>query len=161
MQRKSANLRLASKYLPAVCLLLVSFSGIRAQNILPDDPDGPYGIPTVKRALEDRFPPPGAMFKVTEKPLNWLGDRASIALIKLLDDEDFKNKQKVTRVLQIIRHAFIDPKIIRMQEDKKPKLTLIFREHLDAVLQDPALKREVSEVRRFVVAQTTIPQTMK
>jgi hypothetical protein len=161
MKTKSASLRIASKCLPAACLLLVSFSGIRAQNVVPDDPDGPYGIPTVKRALEDRFPPPGAMFKVTEKPLNWLGDRASIALIKLVDDEDFKNKQKVIRVLQIIRHAFVDAKIIRMQEDKKPKFTLIFLEHLEAVLKDPALKREVSEVRRFVVAQTTTPKTMK
>ena len=148
---------LASRCLPAACLLLVFFSGIRAQNIVPDDPDGPYGIPTVKRALEDQFPPGLGFYKITGKPLNWLGDRASIALIKLLDDEDFKNKQKVIRALQIIRHAFIDPKIIRMQEDKKPKFTLIFLEHLEAVLTDAALKREVSDVRTFVKNQTANP----
>jgi hypothetical protein len=148
-------------FLPAACLLLVFFSGVRAQNVLPDDPDGPYGIPTVKRALEDQFPPGLGFYKITGKPLAWLGDRASIALIKLLDDEDFKNKQRVIRALQIIRHAFIDPKIIRMQEDKKPKFTLIFLEHLDAVLKDPALKREVSEVRKFVREQTASPRKMK
>ena len=161
MKTRSANLRLASKCLPAACLLLVFLSGIRAQGVIPDDPDGPYGIPTVKRALEDQYPPGLGFYKITGKPLAWLGDRASIALIKLVDDEDFKNKQKVTRALQIIRHAFVAPKIIRMEEDKKPKFTLIFLEHLEAVLKDPALKREVSEVRRFVVAQTTNPKTMK
>jgi hypothetical protein len=159
MKRRKSNLSAASKFLLGACLLLAFSSAIRAQNALPDDPDGPYGIPTVKRTLDSQFPPPFGWYAATEKPLNRLGDRASIALIKLLDDGDFKKSDKVTRALQIIRHSFLHPKLISMEDDRKPKFTLILLEHLDAVLQDPALKREVSEVRRFVVAQTTIPKT--
>jgi hypothetical protein len=157
----SGNLGLVSKCLPAALLLFVSSSGVRAQNVVPDDPDGPYGIPAVRRALDDRFPPGYGFYGITEKHVNRLGDRASIALIKLLDDEDLKHSEKVIRVLQIIRHSFLYPKMITMEDDRRPKFTLIFLEHLDAVLQDPALKREVSEVRKFVTEQTASPRKMK
>jgi hypothetical protein len=149
----------SSKCLPTAFLLFAFSAGVCAQGALPDDVNGPYGIPAVKRALEDQFPPPSAWYGVTEKHLNRLGDRSSIALIKLLNDEDLRNPKTVIRVLQIVRHSFLYPKMITMEDDRTPKFTLIFLEHLDAVLQDPALKREVSEVRRFVVAQTTNPKT--
>jgi hypothetical protein len=146
--------------LAAICLLLFSASGLWAQEVFPYDSDGPYGIPAVKRALEDQFPPPSAWYGVTEKHLNRLGDRSSIALIKLLDDEDLRNPKKVIRALQIIRHSFLYPKMITLEEDRKSKFTLIFLEHLETVLRDPSLKREVSEVRKFVRDQTAKPTKM-
>ena len=160
MKMRRGNARVFGNCLLTICVLVFA-SGARAQSVLQDDPDGPYGIPAVQRALDDRFPPGYGFYGITEKHVNRLGDRASIALIKLVDDEDLKHSEKVMRVLQIIRHSFLYPKMITMEDDRKPKFTLVFLEHLDAVLQDPALKREVSEVRRFVVAPTTTPKTMK
>src|SRR5438034_248759 len=144
----------SSKCLPTAFLLFAFASGVCAQGALPDDVNGPYGIPAVKRALEDQFPPPGAWYGVTEKHLNRLGDRASIALIKLLDDQDLKHSEKVIRVLQIIRHSFLYPKMITMEDDRKPKFTMILLEHMEALLTDPDLKREASAVKTFVKNQT-------
>ncbi len=138
------------------CLLLSFLGNTSAQNTMAqDDPNGPYGIPAVLRALESQFPPGGGFYGVTEKHLNRLGDRASIALIKILEEEYFENPQKVKRALQIIRHSFLYPDMITVSEDKKPKFTLLFLEHIERVVEDSVLKRDILELSKFVKGSGT------
>jgi len=113
-----------------------------------------YDVPVVKRALEDRFPPGQGFFGITEKQLNRLGDRVAIALLKILDDEDLKNPQKVKRALQIVHHSFLYPRLISIVQDKKPNVTLVLLDYINSKTSDPILKKEISVVIKFVKEKT-------
>jgi hypothetical protein len=53
-----------------------------------------YSIP-IPIAINLMKQPPGFSAGVAEKQVNRLGDRVSIALLKILDETDFKDSQKV------------------------------------------------------------------
>jgi hypothetical protein len=127
------------------CVLLLFFAGVSARRAAAQD-DTAYDTSLVKSALQDN----ALGVSIIEKRVNRLGDRAAIALIRVLEDSDLKNPQKVKRVLQVIRVAFLHPNLITSEEDKKPKFTLLFLEHVGSEVKDSALKREISDLTKFV-----------
>jgi hypothetical protein len=89
-----------------------------------------------------------------EKQVNRLGDRVSIALIKILNEEDLRNPEEVRKILPLIRAAFVAPQIITVPEDKKPAVTLLLLNYLETTVQDGILKKEILDLKDFVREKT-------
>jgi hypothetical protein len=89
-----------------------------------------------------------------EKQLNRLGDRVSVALVKILSEEDMKNAQEIRKILPLIRGAFLAPQIITIPEDRKPAVTLLLLSKLEATAQDEILKKEILDLKDFVREKT-------
>ncbi|MDQ5845793.1 MAG: hypothetical protein M3539_10925 [Acidobacteriota bacterium] len=113
--------------------------------------DDAYSIHLVENLLQ--YPTQlGAGF--TEKQLNRLGDRVSIALLKILPEGELSNPQKVRSFLPLIRAAFLYPNLISIGEDRKPKVTLFLLRHLENEAKDRWLKEEIVQLRDFVKEKT-------
>jgi hypothetical protein len=83
-----------------------------------------------------------------------LGDKVSVALLKILSEDDLKNPQKIKMILPLIRSCFLYPNFIVIPEDKSPKVTLFLLGYLETVAVDTALKNEISETMKFVKDKT-------
>ena len=90
---------------------------------------------------------------VTEKQLNRLGDRISIALLKILDEKELRDPKKLRKILPLIRDAFVKPEIVSIPEDRKPKITLFLLGHLGNV-SDPVIQEQLIQITKFVKEQT-------
>jgi hypothetical protein len=90
----------------------------------------------------------------SEKQVNRLGDRVSIALIKILNEQDMRNPQKIREILPLIRTAFLAPQIIAAPEDKKPAVTLLLLNYLETNVQDGLLKKEIVDLADFIKEKT-------
>ncbi|HEY3128882.1 MAG TPA: hypothetical protein VGL91_05450 [Acidobacteriota bacterium] len=125
-------------------LSLCSFGGEMQQN------DDYYAINLVDNLLRQ-----SGDFNVsaTEKQLNRLGDRVSIALLKILDEKALSDPRKLRRILPLIRGAFVRPEIVPIREDRKPKITLFLLRHLGKV-SDPAIQEQIIQTTQFVKDQT-------
>jgi len=89
----------------------------------------------------------------SEKILNRLGDRISIALLKILDEKDLENPMEIRRILPLIHDAFAFPKIISIPEDRSPKVTLFFLKSLELRSIPDDLKDQISELTKFIKHQ--------
>lgn len=91
-----------------------------------------------------------------EKKLSRLGDRVAIAIIKIIDDKDKNDIEKITYIVNfLLPEAFAAPKLIEVEEDKKPKVTLFFLQHLKDTSEDPKLSEEITRAINRIQAQTT------
>jgi hypothetical protein len=130
----------------AVCSIAILFSTCAAQ--VRDDP---YSIHLVQSLLQ--YPvQQGTGF--SEKQVNRLGDRVSIALIKILSEQEMRNPQKIREILPLIRTAFLAPQIITAPEDKKPAVTLLLLSYLESTVQDGILKKEIVDLTDFIKDKT-------
>jgi len=102
---------------------------ISVQEATEDD----YSIPVVINLMKQ---PTGLSSGFAEKQVNRLGDRVSIALLKILDDTDFKDSQKVKSILPLIRASFLHPGLIKYQEDRNPKITLFMLRKIEGDIED-------------------------
>ena len=107
-----------------------------------------YDVPLVKRALNELAQ--GASFSFTNKYVSRLGDRGSIALLKILDEKDLQNPRQVKAALRIVRQSFTSLDLIVVPEDKKPKVTLFFLSRLQKETKDPQLRDQISQAIRFI-----------
>jgi hypothetical protein len=114
--------------------------------------DDSYSIQLVKNLLQHPVQL-GAGF--SEKQVNRLGDRVSIALLKILDEQALNNPQQIRKFLPLIRTAFLAPQIIAIAEDKKPAVTLFLLRYLEANVQDGNLKNEIAQLMGFIKEKTT------
>jgi len=121
--------------------------GSRAQEIEDD-----YSIHTVKGVLEY---PAGFSPSFLEKQTNRLGDRASIAVLKIFDAEELTKPENVRKILPLIHDAFVAPEIISRREDRNPRITLFLLAYLGREVNAPDIRREVSETEQFVRDKTT------
>jgi hypothetical protein len=110
-----------------------------------------YDVPLVKGLLQH---PEGLGWSGLDKQVNRLGDRVSIALLKILEEKDFQNPQTVRSSLQLIRHSFLFPKLISIPIDRELKVTLVLLTHVGTEVKDPGLKEETWKLIRFVKTQT-------
>lgn len=83
-----------------------------------------------------------------------LGDRVSIALIKILSEPEMRNPRKIREFLPLIRTAFLAPQIITVPEDKKPAVTLLLLSYLESTVQDGILKKEIVDLTDFIKDKT-------
>src|SRR5205807_1006185 len=63
-----------------------------------------YDLPLVRRALSEQAQ--GASFSFTNKYVARLGDRVSIALLKIFDDSDLHNPRQLRAALKLVRESF-------------------------------------------------------
>lgn len=131
--------------LATFCIVLIFSNGVAQVK------DDIYSIQLVKDLLN--YPAQiGAGF--SEKQVNRLGDRVSIALLKILDEQDLRNPQQMRKFLPLIRSAFLAPQIITIAEDKKPAVTLFLLGYLEANVQDGNLKNEIAQLMRSIKETT-------
>jgi hypothetical protein len=91
----------------------------------------------------------------SQKRLVQLGDRVSIALLKILDDTDLKNPATVRDFLPIIRSSFSAPQFVSIESDRKPRVTLLFLEHLQQNIDDAEVRQEIQQTVEFIKAKAT------
>ncbi len=116
-----------------------------------EERDDAYSMNLVKSLLQHPAQM-GAGF--SEKQVNRLGDRVSIALIKILGDDALRNPEKIKTILPLIRSSFLYPDLISIAEDRKPKVTLFLLRHLERDVKALDLKREISQLITFIQKQT-------
>lgn len=122
-------------------ILFAGESNVKSKN------EDTYSIEIVKLLLQRTQ---GVAVGAIEKQKHRLGDRVSIALIKLLDEEALRNGSEVGRYLPIIREAFSRPQLISHEEDRNPQVTLLLLRYLQAEVNDPTLRQEISDTIKFV-----------
>src|SRR5262245_36212790 len=124
------------------CIFVV-FTQCRAQDVQDD-----YSVKAVKRVLEQ---PAGFSASFLEKQANRLGDRASIAVLKIFEVQELTNPETVRKILPLIHDAFVAPGIISRREDRKPRVTLFLLTYLEEhEVNAPDLLREISQTADFV-----------
>jgi hypothetical protein len=87
------------------------------------------------------------------KHLPQLGDRAAIGLIKGLSKAEIDDPENLAGILGIIREAFSRPDLIGRRQDREPSATMYFLDHLGPVADAPVLKRQVADLRQFILEQ--------
>jgi hypothetical protein len=85
-----------------------------------------------------------------QKRLVLLGDGVSVALLKILDDSDLKNPEKVRDLLPIIRDAFSRPESIAIEADRKPRVTLFLLNYIRQNISDSEAQSEVQKTMDFI-----------
>lgn len=137
----------------AIFFALLFISSAVAQDKLRENAEDLYSLRLVKESVKN--PDLALGFSVTEKHVNRLGDRVSIALLKIYDADDLKDPQNIKKYLPIVRAAFVSPLIVRLAEDRKPKVTLFLLTYLQKEVTDANLKAQISETVEYVKEQTS------
>jgi hypothetical protein len=127
----------------AVLLLAGSLGG-------QSEEDDYYSVRVVTDALKMRSGGQRIVHSWTQKYLARLGDRVSIALLKLLNEHDLENPETVKSFLPVIRDAFDQMESISVGEDKEPKVTLFLLSALDRKIGDPEAQQEIRQTIAFV-----------
>ena len=133
--------------------ILLFFSSAFAQDKVKEQDEDIYSIRLVKESVKN--PELALGFSVTEKHINWLGDRVSIALLKIYDEDGLKDPQNIRKYLPIVRAAFVAPRIVRLPEDRKPKVTIFLLTYLEGKVTDANLKSQISDAIRYIKEQTS------
>jgi hypothetical protein len=141
------------RFATGICFTLLIFSSALAQDKVKEQDEDIYSIRLVKESVKN--PDFALGFSVTEKHINWLGDRVSIALLKIYDADGLKDPQNIKHYLPIIRGAFVAPRIVRIAEDKKPKVTMFLLLYLEREATDANLKAQISDAIKYIKEQTS------
>lgn len=136
----------------AILFALLFTSTAFAQDKVREHDQDLYSVRLVKESVKN--PDLALGFSVTEKHVNRLGDRVSIALLKIYDAGELKDPQNIKNYLPIVRAAFVSPRIVRLAEDRKPKVTLFLLTYLGREVRDANLKTQISEAVRYIKEQT-------
>lgn len=113
----------------------------------------PYSIKFVEQNLHAASTTSGE-WAGAGKDFQRLGDGISIALLKILGQQDLTKPEVVKRFLPLIRQSFSYPSIISIQADKDPKVTLFLLGYLENNLSDLGVRQEVRETISFVNQKT-------
>jgi len=97
--------------------------------------------------------PPKVSISFVEKQIHRLGDRAAIGLVKIFVESDFRDSEQASKALEIIRSAFAYPDMISRQEDKEPKVALLFLTKLRDQIESSDLRVEIDSLIDFVKEQ--------
>jgi len=101
-----------------VCAVLMLAGFLAGQS------DDCYSIGVVTDALKTRTGTQKIVHSWTQKYFARLGDRVSVALLKILDERDLENPRTVKEFLPVIRDAFSQLESVAVPEDKEPKVTM-------------------------------------
>jgi len=116
--------------------------------------DDPYSMTFVQTNLRIASATPGLIVGAVVKNWQRLGDGVSIALLKILDEEDFRNPKTVESFLPLIRQSFSYPPIVSVDVNKKPKVTMFLLRHLEQNVSDAQTRRDIQETIQYVEHQT-------
>ncbi len=112
-----------------------------------------YSIRLVKEAVKNPGFALGLSF--TEKEINRLGDRVSIALLKIYDVDGLRSPHNIKNYLRIVRAAFVAPRIVQIVEDRKPQVTMFVLTYLEREVGDAQSKAEIVEAIKYIRGQTS------
>src|SRR5882724_6472620 len=112
----------------------------QTSNVPPKDRD-----PSVRAVEALLQQPSGFSSGFSEKQSDRLGDRVSIALLKIFKNNELEDPENIRRFLPIIRSAFLYPTLVPAQH-RKPKVTLPLLARLERKVTDVELKHQISEV---------------
>ncbi len=110
-----------------------------------------YSTDFVKQYIE--IQKTGISLSIEEKNVVRLGDRVSIAVLKLYDERQLSDPNVVRTFLPVIHKAFQDPGLIQIEEDRKPQVTLFLLTALEKNTQDQAVKTDISALIDYVKKQ--------
>jgi hypothetical protein len=130
----------------AFCLLLIMFISA-VPYFAATDEDDPYSVRAVKELLKQ---PVGFSSGFSEKQVQRLGDRLSIALLKIYSEEELTNPESIKRYLPLVQDAFRFPKLVPLSEDRQPRVTLVLLEFLLSRTRDENLKKQISTTERII-----------
>lgn len=107
-----------------------------------------YSVGLVQSALKLHQQGIGVSF--VEKNIPRLGDKVSIALMKIFTDRELSDPKTVESILPVIRESFSQPQFISVGVDRKPSVTLIFLKYLRQTVLDPRAQDDIAQTIRFV-----------
>lgn len=123
---------------PILCLAILAFVAISVGQATDEDP---YYLRVVKNALAMRSGNQIVIQSWSQKQLARLGDGVSIALLKILDEQDLANPQTIRAMLPIIRDSFVEPQFIAIEENRNPRITLFLLSCLQRSILDTPTRR--------------------
>jgi hypothetical protein len=134
-------------------LILVGFLWLAAASAAgrPQEED-PYSVKLVEIAL--KYQSQGLTVGQVQRHVARLGDQVSVALLKSLDEGDLVDPRKVEEFLPIICQAFSEPKLISLDIDKRPKVTLFLLKHLELSVADAKVKQDIQQTNSCVMRNT-------
>ena len=115
----------------------------------------PYSLNAVRFSLRMRSGGQKYIHSATQKELSRLGDRVSIALLKILDAHQLAEPQVIKEFLAVVRDAFASPQLISCEDDRQPQVTRFLLEHLLSECADPQVKQEITAALDFIERQAT------
>ncbi|MGB2628731.1 MAG: hypothetical protein WAK20_18245 [Candidatus Acidiferrum sp.] len=107
------------------------------------DSQDPYGINLVSTELKMNENGQRVINSWSEKNLARLGDRVSIAILKILEPRELQDPEKVKTCLLVIREAFAQPQFISPETDKQPKVTLFLIEYWKQNVHDSSVEADI------------------
>src|SRR4029077_12039186 len=149
--RKRGNLALQEgtmKIATILCYLLILGNGVMVQQETND----PYSLERVKDTM-DRLSY-GLIFGWDTRDIPALGDRCAIAILKIVEVPELVQPKTAEGVLRTIHLAFARPDLIRIKEDRKPKVTLFVLNYMKDKIPDPETQRKIEETIEFVRLQS-------
>ncbi|MGH9500085.1 MAG: hypothetical protein ACRD3L_13170 [Terriglobales bacterium] len=134
------------------CLVAVSFTVFGMAQAEGADP---YSLALVSTTLRLRSGGKQVILARNQKYLSRLGDGVSVALLKLLSDEELTSVATVKNILPVIRESFDQPQSITIAEDRKPNVTLFLLNYLHNRVNDSQSRRDIENTEKFVRERTT------
>ncbi len=110
----------------------------------------PYSLNLVSSELKMNSAGHRIVRSWAQKRLVLLGDGVSVALLKLLDDSDLRNPQRVREMLPIIRDAFSQPNSIAIEADKKPTVTIFLLNYIRLNISDLQVQSDIRRTMDFI-----------
>lgn len=130
------------------CLTCVGVAGAQAKN------SDPYAMEIVGSALRYR---PLFVLGSLQRHIFQLGDDASIALLKILDDRQLTDPVTLSHYLPIIHDAFSHPENITNEVDKTPRVTLFLLNYLRQNVKDTSAQTQIQATIGYVKKQAAQP----
>jgi hypothetical protein len=134
----------------AFCALLALVGGAGGQL---GDTD-PYSLNVVKFELQMRLGGQKVIHGFSQKSLFRLGDGVAVALLKILDQEALMDPQTVKGFLPIVKDSFSQPKLISIEADKTPRVTLFLLDHIRRNIADVQVRQDLQQTMEFVKEMT-------
>jgi hypothetical protein len=111
----------------------------------------PYSLNDVRTQLQlGRF----TDVSFVTKHIGWLGDGVSVAVLKIVGPEKLREPETCLDYLSMVRTAFEAPKIISIEANRDPKVTLFVLHYLEEKIQDKELSHKILDTETFVKTQT-------
>ena len=120
--------------------------------VLLGEIDDPYDLALVKSFLKTY--PKGIHIGKIQTHMQRLGDKVGIALLKISSGTELKNSQTIREFLSAIHLSFEHPEFISLKEDRDPRVTLFFLEHLERDVNDPEVRQEILQTIKFIKEKT-------
>lgn len=116
--------------------------------------DDPYGISTVAFQLKMNSGGRKVVHSWSQKRIVQLGDRACVAVLKILSPDELKSPDKMREYIPVIRDAFAEPGAISAESDRDPKVTLFLLGFLQQNTTDTTALELIRSTEAFVRQQT-------